>query len=156
MGLRVGDQAPDFEATSSDGRTIRLSDYRGKKNVVLYFYPRDFTSVCTAEACGFRDLGTDGALGGDKTEVIGVSLDAVESHQRFVDKHRLNFPLISDSDRAVSKKYDVTGFVVDLLKMVKRTTYVIDKQGRIAAVFSATFDANAHVDGARRALAALG
>lgn len=154
MALKVGDEAPDFEATASDGRKIHLRDYRGKKNVVLYFYPKDFTKVCTAEACGFRDLTSDGAVG-DKAEVIGVSGDGVDSHEQFVAKHRLNFPLISDKDRSISRKYEVTGMLVDLLKISKRITYVIDRQGKIVAVIDGFFTADAHVDGAKAALAKL-
>ncbi len=81
MSLKVGDTAPPFDVTSSDGKKLKLDDYRGKKNVVLYFYPKDFTPGCTAEACGFRDQYTD--LQTRDTEVIGVSLDSDGKHERF-------------------------------------------------------------------------
>jgi peroxiredoxin Q/BCP len=155
MALKVGDEAPDFEAEASDGRRIRLSEYRGKKNVVLYFYPKDFTRVCTAEACGFRDLTKDGALGDGSVEVIGVSGDTVDSHQRFVERHGLNFPLVSDRDRAIGRKYETSGFLVDTLKISKRVTYVIDRAGKIAAVMDGFFSADGHIDGARAALQKL-
>src|SRR5262245_31596793 len=142
MALKVGDTAPDFDVFSSDGRRLKLSDLAGKKNVVLYFYPRDFTLVCTQEACGFRDMYED--LVGADTEVIGVSVDDDASHDKFAKKHRVSFPLVADTDKTLSKLYGATGGLRDLLGTTKRITYVIDKKGKIAAVFDSAIRANQH------------
>src|SRR5262249_59580196 len=98
--LKVGDTAPPFDVTSRDGKRLRLEDFRGKKQVVLYFYPKDNTPVCTAEACGFRDMYED--LVAADTEVIGVSVDDEASHRGFASRHRVPFPLVSDNDRTLA------------------------------------------------------
>src|SRR4051812_2241548 len=134
MALKVGDEAPDFEAIASDGRRIRLSDSRSRKNVVLYFYPRDFSRICTAETCGFRDLYAQ-ALGRD-VEVIGVSLDDDSSHQRFAAAHAVTFPLISDTGRTLSMTYGAMNTVRNLVGLMKRLTYVIDKRGKVAGILT--------------------
>jgi len=112
------------------GLPFSLRDYLGKKIVVLYFYPKDFTPGCTKEACSFRDdykeIEEKGAV------VIGVSIDSVESHAKFSKKHDLPFALLSDNRKEVAKKYDVLGIGGVL---TKRVTFIIDKQGNIAAVF---------------------
>ena len=151
--LKVGDEAPSFEATASDGRKLRLADFRGKKNVVLYFYPRDFTRVCTAEVCGFRDMYAD--LASKDTEVIGVSLDSDESHQRFAAEHRVPFPLVADGDKSLARAYGAIGTVRGILGLAKRITFVVDKQGRIAGVFHAELSAAAHFDGVQTTLSKL-
>jgi peroxiredoxin Q/BCP len=129
--LKVGDKAPDFSLMDEHGLPVSLKDFLGKKPVVLYFYPKDFTSGCTTEACGFRDdykaYEEKGAV------VIGVSLDSVESHKRFSEKHNLPFPILSDNRKEVAKTYGVLGFGGFL---AKRVTFIIDKKGMIAAVFS--------------------
>lgn len=150
--LGVGDTAPEFSG-ESDGEKISLANYRGKKNVVLYFYPGDFTLVCTREACGFRDIYED--LKGADTEVIGVSTDSNESHKKFVAEYKLPFPLLSDKDKAIARAYGATGLVSDLLGRVSRVTYVIDKTGKIAAILKAELSASKHVDGVKEALAKL-
>jgi peroxiredoxin Q/BCP len=128
--LKVGDKAPDFSLMDEHGRPVSLKDFLGKKPVVLYFYPKDFTSGCTAEACSFRDdyktYEEKGAV------VIGVSLDSVESHKRFSEKHNLPFPLLSDNRKMVAKAYGVLGVGGFL---AKRVTFIIDKEGKIAAIF---------------------
>jgi peroxiredoxin Q/BCP len=109
---------------------VRLKDYLGKKNAVLYFYPKDDTNGCMTEACSFRDkLQSIGALW---TEVVGVSVDTVESHKKFEKKNHLNFPLISDHDKQISKTY---GVLSENGSYAKRMTFIIDKEGRIAQVF---------------------
>ena len=129
--LKVGDTAPDFEGRSSKDSVIRLKDYLGKKNVVLYFYPKDDTRGCTIEACSFRDkLQPIRALW---TEVIGVSVDSVESHKRFSEKNGLNFPLISDEDMQISRAY---GVLSEDRSYAERTTFIIDKKGKIVKVFT--------------------
>lgn len=157
MTLKVGQPAPEFDVQAQQAgetRRLRLADFRGRKNVVLYFYPRDFTPVCTREACGFRDLYED--LASQDTEVIGVSVDDPSSHERFAAKHRVHFPLVSDSDKQLAQAYEATSFLRDLLGGTRRVTYVIDKQGTIAAVFESELRAQHHVEGVKAAIAALG
>ena len=128
--IRIGEQAPDFESPLHTGEHFRLSEQRGKKIVVLYFYPRDFTTNCTKEACTFRDYHTDlvdfGAM------VIGISPDDLESHKRFARVYRLNFPLASDPSLRVCKLY---GAVWLGGLRIKRVTYVIDAAGIVRGVF---------------------
>lgn len=153
MSLHVGQAAPDFDLTSSGGQRLSLADFRGKKNVVLYFYPGDFTLVCTRETCGFRDAYAE--LADKDTEVIGVSVDSDESHRQFGAKYRLPFPLVSDMNLALSKAYDAQSFLRNVLKRTARVTYVIDKQGRIAGVFDSELRASKHVEGVRALIAKL-
>jgi peroxiredoxin Q/BCP len=126
--------APDFAVPDQDGNTVRLSDHRGRK-VVLYFYPKDDTTGCTAQACDLRDhaeeIDTRGAV------VLGVSPDPVASHRKFREKYSLPFTLLADTDHAVAERYGVWG----LKKMygreyygVERTTFVIGEDGRIEQV----------------------
>lgn len=133
--VQEGDLAPDFELASSDGGSIRLSDLRGKR-VVLFFYPKDDTSGCTKEACGFRDALPD--FGDREAVVLGVSPDPIASHEKFRDKHALNFPLLSDEDHRVAEAYGAWG----TKKMygreyqgILRSTFVIDPDGRIETVY---------------------
>lgn len=153
MTLRIGSAAPAFDVTSSDGRHLRLEDFRGKKQVVLYFYPRDNTPVCTAEACGFRDIYEE--LVAEDTEVIGVSVDDDASHGKFAEKHRVPFPLVADPDRKLVNAYDAVGGISRLLGGAKRVTYVIDKSGKIAAIFDSAFFAKNHVNGVKETIQKL-
>ena len=134
--LTEGDLAPDFELATDGGGSLKLSDLLGKR-VVLYFYPKDDTSGCTRQACGFRD--NKAALTGKNAIVIGVSPDGVASHDRFRDKYELNFPLLSDPDHSVAEAYGAWG----KKKMygreydgVLRSTFVIDAEGRIAKIYA--------------------
>jgi peroxiredoxin Q/BCP len=134
--LNEGDLAPDFELATDGGGSLKLSDLLGKR-VVLYFYPKDDTSGCTRQACGFRD--NKAALTGKNAIVIGVSPDGVASHDRFRDKYELNFPLLSDPDHSVAEAYGAWG----KKKMygreydgVLRSTFVIDAEGRIAKIYA--------------------
>lgn len=104
MELNIGDKAPEFEGKDQNGNIIKLSDYRGKK-VVLYFYPKDNTSGCTAQACNLRDNYSD--LQAKGYEVIGVSTDSEKSHQNFISKHELPFTLIADTDKQLVEQYGV-------------------------------------------------
>jgi peroxiredoxin Q/BCP len=126
--LSEGGMAPDFTLSSNDGRTISLADYKGKKNIILYFYPKDDTPGCTKEACTFRD--DIAAFKTADTEILGVSMDTVKSHQRFVDKFQLNFPLLADSEKEVAKAYGALG----LTGSAKRMTFLIDKNGVIKKI----------------------
>jgi peroxiredoxin Q/BCP len=154
MALRIGQKAPDFDFISSSGERLKLSDFRGKKNVVLYFYPGDFTLVCTRETCGFRDSYEE--LASKDTEVIGVSVDSDESHKRFADEYKVPFALVSDADQSVSKSYGATdGLLSKLRGKSTRVTYVIDKKGEIVGVFDSQLRASKHVNGVRELIARL-
>jgi peroxiredoxin Q/BCP len=134
--LNEGDLAPDFELATDGGGSLKLSDLRGKR-VVLYFYPKDDTSGCTKQACGFRD--NQAALTGKNAIVIGVSPDGVASHDRFRDKYELNFPLLSDPDHSVADAYGAWGkkkMYGREYEGVLRSTFVIDADGRIEKVYA--------------------
>jgi peroxiredoxin Q/BCP len=148
--LAVGDRAPQFTAAAHTGERISLAEFLGKQVVVLYFYPRDGTGICTAEACAFRDAFEDFAAAG--AVVIGVSHDSTERHRQFTDRQRLPFLLVSDPDGAIEKAFGVPkllGFLPG------RTTYVIDKSGIVHHIFTAHFSAAQHVEEALRVLREL-
>ena len=151
--LKVGQDAPPFEVVATGGKKLALADYRGKKNVVLFFYPKDFTRVCTAEVCGFRDMYED--LASKDTEVIGVSLDSDTSHEKFVQKYSVPYPLVADKDRTLAKSYEAIGGLGSIIGITKRVTYLIDKQGKIVGAFDGTFDADPHLGGVKEALARM-
>lgn len=142
-----GDHAPDFTATTSDGTTVRLADFLRKRTLVLFFYPKDGTPTCTQEACAFRDSYEQFLEAG--ADVIGVSGDSDDSHQRFARQHNLSFPLISDADGAPRKTF---GIPKTLGIFPGRVTYVIDRAGIIRQIFSAQFASTEHV---RQALSAV-
>jgi thioredoxin-dependent peroxiredoxin len=153
MSLSVGQKAPDFDVVSSSGKALKLSDFAGKKNVVLYFYPGDFTPVCTKETCGLRDMYAD--LESKDTEVIGVSVDSNESHEKFAAKYGVPFALVSDANRELAKTYGATSFLRDILGKTSRKTFVIDKKGQIAGIFEGELSASKHVDGVKEAIRKL-
>jgi peroxiredoxin Q/BCP len=133
--LKAGDPAPDFALKSTEGDEYRLSNLKGK-NVLLYFYPRDNTHGCTAEACSFRDM--KGEFDNAGAVILGVSLDDQKSHEKFRDKFTLNFPILSDTDAEVSKAYGVYKEKNNYGKKywgIERTTFVIDKDGIIRKVY---------------------
>jgi peroxiredoxin Q/BCP len=133
---QVGEPAPEFTLPSTEGGDISLADYRDKQAVVLYFYPKDDTPGCTKEACSFRDLRTMFQEHG--AEILGVSADTVRSHKKFSQKFGLNFPLLADADHAVSERYGVwqqKKFMGREFMGIARTTFVVDKNGTIKAVF---------------------
>jgi peroxiredoxin Q/BCP len=135
--ITAGDTAPDFELPGPEG-PVRLADFRGKW-VVLYFYPADNTYGCTNEACSFRDAYEDFTDAG--AEVIGVSSDSVDTHEKFAAKHNLPFMLLSDSDGALRKSYGVTK---SLGVLPGRVTYVIDPDGVVRDVFNSQLRFNHH------------
>ena len=126
---KVGDIAPDFSVAASDGKIVHLKDYAGKGNIVLYFYPKDDTPGCTKEACGIRD--TFDEFKGLNAIVLGVSFDSVESHKKFIEKYKLPFLLLADTDKKVATTYGVAD---TSSPFASRVTFVIDKQGKIAYV----------------------
>lgn len=150
--LKIGDPAPDFEAKNQDNETVRLSDLRGKR-VIIYFYPKDNTPGCTTQACGSRD--GHAAIGAKNAVVLGVSPDSAKSHTGFRAKFGLPFPLLVDTDHAISLGFDVwreKSMMGRKYMGVLRSHFVIDEQGRIA---DAQYDVKA-VDSPKKALAALG
>ena len=147
--LKVGDRAPDFSLRDERGLPVSLKNYLGSKVVVLYFYPKDFTSGCTAEACSFRD---SYKLYQDKgAVVIGVSVDTVESHSKFSEKYNLPFSILSDDNKEVARAYGVLGIGGFL---AKRITFIINKEGKITHVFPKV-DVKQHNEEVLRALEEL-
>jgi len=142
-GIQVGDKAPDFTLPSQTGEQVRLSDRFAGHVVVLYFYPRDETRGCTAEACAFRDSHEVFAAAG--AEVIGVSSDSVDRHAGFAGHHNLPFTLLSDQGGEVRKRYGVPA-VLGVLP--GRVTYVIDRAGTVRHVFNSMTNIGRHVDDA--------
>ena len=134
--LKEGDIAPAFTAKNQNGDDVSLADFKGKK-VILYFYPKDNTPGCTAEACNLRDNYTD--LNTKGYEVIGVSPDSEKSHQNFIGKHELPFTLIADTEKEILKAYEAWGLKKNYgreYEGVIRTTYVISEEGKIEKVFA--------------------
>jgi thioredoxin-dependent peroxiredoxin len=142
-GIQVGDKAPDFTLSAQSGAPVRLRYRLGERVVVLYFYPKDDTRGCTAEACAFRDSYEVFIDAG--AEVIGVSSDSVGKHAAFAGKHKLPFTLLSDEGGQVRKRYGVPA-VAGLLP--GRVTYVIDRQGMVRHVFNSMTNISQHVDDA--------
>jgi peroxiredoxin Q/BCP len=146
--VQVGDTAPTFTAPLQDGGTFDSATLLGRKWLVLFFYPKDNTPVCTREACAFRDSYEAFVAAG--AEVVGVSSDTAASHARFAEKHRLPFPIVADTDRRVRRLFGVAnplGFIPG------RVTYVIDREGVVRLVYAALFASDEHV---KQALAAVG
>jgi peroxiredoxin Q/BCP len=138
--IKVGERAPNFTATAQDGRQIKLADYLGKKAVVVYFYPKDNTQICTAQACSFRDAYEDFVQAG--AEVIGVSSDSPESHRGFAEKQRLPFVLVSDQDQSLRKAF---GVPKTLAFIPGRVTYVIDRDGVVRHIFVSQLNGGRHI-----------
>jgi len=145
MALKPGDKAPDFSGITTDGDKVSLADYAGQK-LILYFYPKDDTPGCTKQACSLRDHNQEIKAKG--AAILGVSTQDEGSHQRFTQKYNLNFPLLADTERTVSRAYGAIGeggllsMAVNALGLARRVTFVIDKNGVIADVIDAPDTAN--------------
>lgn len=136
MTIQEGHQAPDFKLPASDGSVVQLKDFKGKKNVVLYFYPKDDTPGCTTEACNFRDAIKP--INKTDTVVLGVSPDSVAKHEKFIAKYDLPFLLLADEDNKVCTAYGVwveKNMYGRKYMGVARTTFVIDQSGKIVKIF---------------------
>lgn len=161
----VGDRAPDFELPGTGGRTYRLSEYRGR-NLILAFYPGDGTTVCTKQFCSYRDKGE--RLDALDAEVLGISPQSVDSHERWVEEQELNVPLLADEDLAVAKSYGVTGWIGPLGRLtglketpggryVMRAIFLVDGDGVVRhRNVSRTGSTYESVEDLERAVAALG
>ncbi len=152
---REGEEAPDFTLPSTDGKATSLRALRGRP-VVLYFYPKDDTPGCTREACGFRD--NLPRLTGLDAKVLGVSMDEMRSHEKFSTKYGLPFPLLSDVEGKVSRAYGVYGkknMYGREVWGIRRTTFIIDREGRISKVFPGV-KVDGHTEEVLQALKALG
>ena len=130
VSLEVGQDAPKFKTGSTDGSIISLDDFKGKSNVVLYFYPEDMTGGCTVEACNFRD--DKSKFEALHTVILGVSMDPIEMHKQFTEKDHLNFPLLLDTTGTICKAY---GVPASEDRYPKRWTFLIDKNGKIAKIY---------------------
>ena len=145
MHLKEGDKAPDFQGVKKKKKTISLSDYKGKK-LILYFYPKDDTPGCTAEACNLRD--NFSVLKKEGFELLGVSPDDPKKHKKFIDKYSLPFPLIADTEKEILNAYGVWGpkkFMGREYDGVHRTTFVIDEAGKIEKII-AKVNTKAHAE----------
>jgi thioredoxin-dependent peroxiredoxin len=147
--LKEGNTAPDFELLDQDGRTVSSKDLKGKKVVVLYFYPADFTKVCTMEAVAFRNMHEQFQAAG--AEIVGVSSDDVSTHKEFAKDHELTFLLLSDPKQELRAAFGAFG----IGGTPARTTYVIDQDWRIRMVYSSPLRSKEHAEEAMKAIKAL-
>ena len=134
--LKKGDEAPDFSGKNQDGKLISLKDFKGKK-LVIYFYPKDDTPGCTAQACNIRD--NYAVLKKNGYAIIGISADDEKKHKKFIEKYNLPFQLIADIDKTIIRSYDVWGekkFMGKIYEGIARSTFLIDEKGVIEKVIS--------------------
>lgn len=136
--LGIGDRIPDFTLQDQDGKTVNIRDYIGKKKLVIYFYPKDESAVCTKEACSFRDSYAD--FTDEGVEVIGINAGSVESHRAFKTHHRLPFTLLSDPGNKVLKQFGIR----NVLFLTGRETFLVGLDGKIAASFRGFLNGAAH------------
>lgn len=141
MAIQTGDRIPGFSLPDQDDKMVRISDYIGKNNLVIYFYPKDKTAGCTAEACAFRDAFHE--FKEIDAEVFGISADSVKSHKSFAQQHSLTFRLLSDSEKSVRRLFGVPGNLFGLIP--GRVTYIVDKQGIVRGVYNSQLDPAGHV-----------
>ncbi len=139
--MNVGDRAPEFTLNDQDGKPVSLADFRGRQTVVVFFYPKDESPVCTIEACGFRDMTPSFTEVG--AAVLGISSDNSGKHRAFADQYRLSFPLLADTDGAVRRAFGVPS---TLWLFPGRVTYVIDRDGIVRMVYDSPIRAQQHVE----------
>jgi len=139
--MNVGDRAPEFTLSDQDGKPVSLVDFRGRQTVVVFFYPKDESPVCTIEACGFRDMTPSFTEVG--AAVLGISSDNAEKHRAFADQYKLSFPLLADTDGAVRRAFGVPS---TLWLFPGRVTYVIDRDGIVRMVYDSPIRAQKHVE----------
>ena len=154
LKLKEGDKAPDFILPNQGGKKVKLSTFKGKKNIVLYFYPRDLTPGCTQEACDFTT--NKSKFSRRDAIILGVSFDDEKKHQKFIDKHDLKIDLLADVDKKVGDLYGVhqmKSFMGRKFKGIVRSTFLIDKKGKIKKIFPKV-KVNGHVDEVLEALKA--
>lgn len=140
MALKVNTQAPDFTLPSTSGSDFTLSESMKGKPGIIYFYPKDFTPGCTQEACDFRD--NISYFKQFDIDVVGISRDTIETHQRFKKEHDLPFELLADTKGEICKKYDA---LLPIVRIPKRVTYLLDKEHKIVATFDNLFGAKKHI-----------
>ncbi|OGQ07036.1 MAG: peroxiredoxin [Deltaproteobacteria bacterium RIFCSPLOWO2_12_FULL_40_28] len=145
--IKVGNLVPDFSLPSQLGKNISPQDYRGKKALVIYFYPKDETPGCTKQACSFRDHYED--FQNEGVEILGISSDSVSSHQNFASHHKLPFPILADVEGGVRKLFGVPK-TMGLLP--GRVTYVVDKNGVVRHIFSSQLNVTKHIQEALKAI----
>lgn len=144
---KIGTKAPAFTLLNQDGEKVRLSSFAGEKNVVVYFYPKALTPGCTTQACGIRD--SEAEFADADTVVLGISPDPVDKLGKFIEKHQLNFDLLSDEDHAIAEKYGVWGmkqFMGKEFMGILRTTFIIDKQGKVRHIMEKVKTKSHHDD----------
>jgi thioredoxin-dependent peroxiredoxin len=146
--IKVGSLIPDFTIPDQNGQPFEIKSLLGKKNLVIYFYPKDDTPGCTKEACSFRDQYED--FKEIDAEVIGISSDNVESHKKFAERHKLSFILLSDYKGKVRKRFGVPTNFLGLIQ--GRVTYVINKEGKVIHIFNSQYQADRHIKVALKAL----
>jgi peroxiredoxin Q/BCP len=152
MAIKKGDKCPVFTLTDQNGEEVNIKDFIGKRNLVIYFYPKDETAGCTAQACSFRDAYEDFKDVG--AEVVGISSDSVNSHNAFAKNHNLPFVLLADQQKKVRKLFGVPTNLFGIIP--GRVTYIIDKEGVVQGVFNSQMKFKQHVDEAKKILAGLG
>ena len=133
--VKEGNKAPDFSGKNQEGKSVKLSSFKGKKNIILYFYPKDMTPGCTTEACDFRDQYKQFK----HTTILGVSIDSPERHQKFIAKYNLPFDLIADENKKIVEKYGVwqeKKLYGKTFMGIIRSTFIIDKNGVIHKIFT--------------------
>jgi len=150
MGLKIGDKIPEFSLKDQYGKTFDSNDYVGKKPLVIFFYPKDYTPGCTKEACSFRDSYEEFTDRG--AEVVGISADSESSHRKFASTYKLPFILLADTKNKVRRRFKVEKAMFNLLP--GRETYVVDKEGRVVLAFN-NIGASQHMKKALKALKSI-
>jgi len=151
QNIKVGSKIPEFSLPDQAGKMFDIKSILGSKNLIIYFYPKDDTAGCTKEACSFRDQYEDFKDSG--AEVIGISSDSVNSHNKFAQKHNLSFILLSDRGGKVRKLFGVPTNFMGLVQ--GRVTYIVDKKGKVIHIFNSQLQATKHINESLKALKAI-